>query len=221
MSSSYGGPNYATQGALSGAGLGAAVGGAVGSATPLGAVGGAVGTAAGAGLGALAGAIAGAEKNRKIKKEFRRLQGLTNAERRQAVARAMESAGQQAGQAQMQIARDSLSDKGARNAGMYKQAQAAVGKQAAEAGAQAAVQVDTLSQQLAEARRQELLDRLEGDYQKSGELMKQLQGSVDKGVATYQQAASNEAYRKAFSKSQQAPGGAPSQSLTEQYSQLL
>lgn len=107
--------------------------------------------------------------------------GLTQAERSQAIQRAMQAAGQQAGQAQMQVARDSLSDQGNRNLGQYAQAQQMIGQQATEAGAQSAAQADTLSQQLAEARRQEILGRLQ-DRIKTGMQRQMLQVEGAKNI---------------------------------------
>lgn len=162
------------KGALSGAGTGATLGSSFGP----------WGTLIGAGVGAIGGGAIGAVQDKQNKKALKEAQGLSDAERRQAVARAMENAGQQAGQAQTMVARDSLSDKGGRNMGAYKQAQGVIGQQAANAGAQASLQVDQLSQQIGEARRQEILDRMDRDADKS-ELGRQAARKDASSVAAY------------------------------------
>lgn len=112
-------------------------------------------------------AISKAVETSKLKRKLEdvesgKLQGLTEAQRRQAIQRSMEAAGQQAGQAQMQIARDSMADTGMRNMGQYAAAQRNVGEEVAKAGAQATLRVDQLAQELGEKRRQEIMDRLSG-----------------------------------------------------------
>lgn len=157
----------ATQGASQGATLGTALGSVVPG----------VGNAVGAGVGAAVGGLAGAastigqgKDKRRAKKQLAgdyaamqdgTLGRSTEAERKQAVMAAMTNAGQQAGAAQQQIARDSLADGGARNMGAYTKAQQAVGAQAADAGSQASQQFDAMNKKTMEARRQEVIGRID------------------------------------------------------------
>jgi hypothetical protein len=105
------------------------------------------------------------EEKKRLKTDLKAMDsgslGLDQAEKNQAIQNAMSAAGQQAGMAQAQVARDSLTDQGSRQIGQYTQAQGQIGKGVTQAGASAASQADAMSAQLAEARRQEIMGRLQ------------------------------------------------------------
>lgn len=170
-----------TSGALTGAGLGAMVGGPVGAA-----IGGGVGA-----LGGLVTGIAGNTQNRKNKKQLLADEiamqqgqlGLTPAERSQAIAAGQSAVGQQVGQQQAAIARDSLGASGVRDLGKYTAAQQSLAPAAANASAGVAQQVDQASQAQAEARRQEILAREIGQAQTDAQQTAQTAAGLKSGAS--------------------------------------
>lgn len=147
-----------------GASIGSSLGGVIGTAILPGA-GTAVGSGIGAGAGAGVGAIAEYASRQAIKKKQRKLADLeyekANDARRQAVRDSMEMSGQQVGQAQNTIARDSLGATGTRDMGRYVQAQGAVAGQQANLAARSSMNANQMAQQQADARLAAIYGRMD------------------------------------------------------------
>lgn len=147
----------------------------------------------------LSGAMGAVEANRELMKDVEAMRegdlGLSEQEREQLASEAQTAAGAQIQAQQAELTRERMGSGGGFG-GQYAEMQQQLGGQAAEAGARARADADKMSQQLAEARRAEILGRLERQQDRFAENTKwayeqwndAMGGVMDYGIATFEPA---------------------------------